>query len=284
MKIRDWIGGAVKLLTGSDIECPRLEAEIICAHVMHVTRERLLCMPQDSLPRESVQFLNSLLARRLQHEPVSYIIGHKEFYGIDLKVDRRVLIPRPETELLVDLVLEVLALHPLKKPLIVDVGTGSGAIATAIAYQYRDPCIIAAIDSSFDALTLANENFKEYGFDWIFCMCGDVLAGIRSEVDIIVSNPPYVSEQEWQMLMPDVRDYEPRMALVAGHSGLEVIEQLMKESPEYLKPRGWLIFEIAPHQCDGVALFASQLDVYATIEFHPDLAGHIRAVKLQKKG
>jgi release factor glutamine methyltransferase len=255
----------------------RLDAELLLAHVLGWERARLLAegrLPLDS-QRESA--FRGLVARRAALEPVAYLVGHKEFYGLDLAVDSRVLVPRPETELLVEKALERLNVRTLEHLNIVDVGTGSGAIAVALALHLPMAQIIA-IDLSPAALELARRNVERHGLaERVRLLQGDLLDPLDQPVDLIVSNPPYTILSE---IDEGVRRYEPHQALDGGADGLELYRRLLAAAPAKLRPGGAVLLEIGATQAAAVAELARRGFPQAALSVYQDLAGHDRVVAI----
>lgn len=227
----------------------------------------------------------SLIARRAAREPLQYLLGTQDFFGLEFSVTPAVLIPRPETELLVHQTIR--HLDALPDATIVDVGTGSGCIASALACRLSGRRILA-IDRSPEALTVAKANAARHAVDdKIEWLEGDLLAPLRGRlsegsVDVIVSNPPYISESDWAALEPEVRAFEPRMALVGGKSGTELHERLLSESVEFLVPGGLLVMEIGIGQAQMIRQLAGQIGGYAALRIIEDAAGIERVVVAQR--
>lgn len=219
--------------------------------------------------------LAAMVERRLNGEPLQYILGSWGFRRLELAVDRRVLIPRPETEQLVDAALEMLDRTGRPEATVVDLGTGSGAIAVSIASE-RPRTRVWATDLSDHALEVARSNdptgtIRFLAGDWWEALP----EGLRGDVDLVVSNPPYVAASEAEALDPEVRDWEPAMALIAGDTGTEAIETVVGGARSWLRPGGGLVVETAPHQAPGMAALASRLG-YVDVEVRTDLAGRDR--------
>jgi release factor glutamine methyltransferase len=256
-------------------DAPQLESEVLLGHVMGVPRTALVAHPERTVkPNHEGQY-TELVAQRAAHYPLPYITGQAEFYGLPLEVTPEVLIPRPETELLVDL---ALARNPAS---LIDVGTGSGCIAIALARQLPD-ALVYAIEASPTALAVARRNAERHGVaNRVQLMAGDLLTPRPPLVDLIVSNPPYVSSDEWASLPASVRDFEPRLALDGGRDGLAVIQRLLAEAPAVVRPGGALLVEVGASQGRAVAELAGTAFPGARIEVHADLAGHDRVVEVQ---
>ena len=274
--VGDALEAAVDALNAAGCETARLDAEVLLAQATGWDRAQLAAEPEARLPVGASREFGEMVRRRVRREPVAYILGRKGFRRLELLVDRRVLIPRPETELLVDLAVEV---QPSR---VLDVGTGSGAIALAVADELGE-ARVTAIDTSFDAVRVAQANTERLGLtdrvDVVLrgpsSLNGAEAAG-RS-FDLLVANLPYVSEEEWEELAPEIREYEPREALVPGPTGLEAIQALAEELFG-LAPRPPVVaVEIGAEQADEVSRLISAAG-YAETEVRRDLAGHDRVV------
>jgi release factor glutamine methyltransferase len=264
------IGAAEReLAAGPHTERARIDAELLLLHMLGKDRAWLMAHLKDEFPDDLIRRYRELLLRRYNGEPIQYITGETEFYGLPFRVTRDVLIPRPETEHLVEKVLE---LAPrFHKPRIVDVGTGSGAIAVALAHHLPQ-AQITAIDISSPALVLAEENAKRNVADIRFLQ-GDLLAPVAGEqFDLIVSNPPYVPSADRATLSVEVRDYEPALALFAGDDGLEVYRRLIPAAFDALVPGGFVVLEIGYGQSTAIAELLARSG-FQQIEFTPDLQG-----------
>jgi release factor glutamine methyltransferase len=245
------------------------DAELLLLHTLQIPRVTLVAHPDQELtPDQQTRYANNII-RRLHHEPIQYITGQQEFYGLLLNVTPAVLIPRPETEHLVEAVLQLVpANDPLK---IADIGTGSGAIAIALAVHLPQ-AEIAALDLSAEALAVATANACEQRVaDRIKFLQSDLLSALDREVetfDAIVSNPPYIPESDRATLHPQVRDHEPATALFAGETGLNIYRRLIPQAYNALKPNGLLALEIGHGQQDSIA---SLLHAWHNISFVNDL-------------
>jgi release factor glutamine methyltransferase len=255
---------------------PRRDAELLLMRVLGWDRAALLTRPERILSTAETVEYQALLTRRKAAEPMQYITGVQQFFGLDFKVTREVLIPRPETELVVEALLDrVNRDQPLR---IVDVGTGSGAIAVALAHALPNSQI-TAVDLSEPALAVARENAAQHGvLERVRLVHADLLAGCAPRsFEAVVSNPPYVAESE--VLEAQVRDYEPATALYAGPSGLEIYEQLIPQARETLTPGGWLILEIGYGQRDAVSALLRE---WADLKFQNDLQGIPRVAAVRR--
>jgi release factor glutamine methyltransferase len=272
------LGWTRERFAAAGIFTARLDAEVLLADALGVDRLRLYLDPERPLTQDELTRYRDRVRRRMGREPVAYITGAREFYSVTLAVDNRVLVPRPETELLVDLTLARLRDHPA--PRIVDVGTGSGAIAIALAANLPR-ATVAAVDASDDALAVAAANVAAHGLgERVTVRRGDLLAGCGpGSFDAVVSNPPYVAEGDLATLMPEVRDHEPRAALVAGPDGLDAIRRLVPQAARALAAGGLLVFEIGgPRQSAEAARIVTDAGAFDGVAVHRDLAGLDRAV------
>jgi release factor glutamine methyltransferase len=245
------------------------DAELLLLHILQIPRTSLIAHPGRELSATQRTAYEDSIARRLHHEPVQYITGQQEFYGLTLKVAPAVLIPRPETEHLVEAVLKLLpADQPLK---IADIGTGSGAIAIALAIHLPQ-ATITALDVSAEALAIATANAREHKVaDRISFLQSDLLSALdrgAEAFDAIVSNPPYVAETDRDTLHPQVRDHEPATALFAGETGLDIYRRLIPQAHTALKPNGLLALEIGHDQQNAVAAL---LQTWHNLSFVNDL-------------
>lgn len=256
-----------------------LEAKVLLLRATGLTEERYLAAPDRPCPVKAEAYFRRLVRRRLDGVPISYLTGTKEFWSIPFEVSPSVLVPRPETEVLVEKVLE---LSTREDEEIVDVGTGSGCIAIALAKELPR-ARIRAVDVSERALRVARRNAARHKARHIEFLRSDLLAAFRgtgARFDFIVSNPPYIARAEWDGLPEDVRGFEPRRALLAGESGLETIERLVRRAAAFLKPGGYLIFEIGEGQRDQVLGFFGKR--WTEIETAWDLAGKPRVITARR--
>ena len=256
-----------------------LAARMLLAYVLGCTPAELFARPERALSDSQGCAYRALVVRRARHEPVAYLIGHRAFIDMDLLVDERALIPRPETEKLVELAAEAAGHWPL--PRLVDVGTGSGAIAIGLALRLP-AARIWAIDRSADALELAQLNAQRCGVSArITFLQGDLLAPLPEQVQVIVANLPYISESEFATLAPDIRLYEPRAALVAGPDGLEAIRALLTTAGPHLAHEGVLVVEIGAGQGAAAREWAQRVFPGAQVDVIADDAHLDRIVRVQ---
>jgi release factor glutamine methyltransferase len=262
---------ATEALQAAGIEDARLEAEVLLRYTLNLDRAHLYACLQEDLSAGDQAVFHTLLARRLAHEPTAYIVGQREFYGLDLETAPAALIPRPETELLVQ---EALArARHSEGLLIVDVGTGNGAIAVALAVHLRQAALVA-IDLSREALALAARNARRHGVESrISFLQADLLAPLAQPVDLIVANLPYVRSEDWEALPPEIREHEPRIALDGGPDGLREIGRLLEQAPSHLRPGGSLLVEMGFLQAAPALALAWRCFPGAAARILPDAAG-----------
>ncbi len=248
-------------------DTPRLDAEVLLYHVLGVRRSYLYAWPEKLLTTRQYEQFQALLARRAQGEPIAYLTGHQEFWSLDLQVTENTLIPRPETELLVELAIARIS----EKAQIIDLGTGSGAIALAIAQECQQ-CNIIATDNCPKALIVAQSNAKNLGIDNIKFVQSNWYSNLENiKANIIVSNPPYIESSDKHLNQGDVR-YEPRTALIAGKDGLTDIRQIIAQASKHLVKKGWLLLEHGYNQAEAVQALFKQHD-YEAVKTYKDLAG-----------
>ncbi len=283
MKVREALRQARGRLQVSGVEDPGFEAEYLLRHALDCTRESLLLSLDSDLTLSAQHHFDSLVGRRASGEPSAYITGHREFYGLDFKVDPRALIPRPDTELLVELALEFVSRQSTggKIQSIVDVGTGCGAIAIALALHLPE-AVITATDISHNALQLAHENVARHGVqDRINLLQGDLLAPVPRPIDILVSNPPYIPSTEIPNLAREITSHEPRLALDGGPDGMAVIERLIEQAKDKLTPGAALFIEISWDQGDAAISHARRLWPDSKASITPDFAGLDRVLTIR---
>ena len=261
---------------------PRLDAEVLLAHLLKKTRLQLYLHFEMPVFQEHLTPFRELIKKRIAHTPVSYLTNHKEFMSLDFYVDERVLIPRPETEQLVE---TILTAETEDVQRLLELGTGSGVIATSLAVQQAEWEIVAT-DISEPALAVARKNAEIHACTaQIQFLSGDLFEPVAAlcangdaQFDWIVCNPPYIKNTERDTLRPDVRDHEPEIALFAGDDGLDVIRRLIAEAPKYLAPMGKLILEIGATQANTIRTLLAAESAYATYKLFKDYAGKERIV------
>ena len=281
---------STNVLKDHRIDNPRLNAELLLAHSLNLNREELYVRLHRELKEGEKEALERLIRRRISGEPLQYILGHQEFWSIDLKVDARVLIPRPETELLVEQSLLILSEKTFEQnPFVLEVGTGSGAIAIALAKEVKNISLVAT-DISRDALILAKENAYSAGVRHrIEFVNGDLFGPLRPSrrkkfFDLILSNPPYIVRHKICTLAKEVKDYEPAVALDGGKDGLAFYRRIIPEALGYLRTGGWLLMEVALGQGPDVSELIEKESNFSKPECIPDLSGIERVVKARKRG
>ncbi len=276
--VREAIEAAVDALAAAGVEDPRLDAELMLSEATGWERAKLAADSDAGISPGAARLFGAMIRRRTAREPLAYITGRKGFRGIELAVDPRVLIPRPESELLVEVALE------LKPETVLDVGTGSGAVALAVADELPE-ARVTGTDTSEGALAVARSNARLLGLAGRTSFQPGTLPppqaapGREAEeaaFDVVLANLPYVSEGEWEGLAPEIREHEPRTALVAGGDGLEAIRSLL-EAVSVGTPPPAIALEVGAGQADPVAALAERAG-FGTVEARPDLAGIERVV------
>ena len=259
-------------LAKKGIDNARLQSELIFAGTLHCRRLDLYLQFERPLTQAQVDTLRERILRRARREPVQYIVGDTDFRTLTLKCDPRALIPRPETEELVGFVLEKLnTLRPAGTPArVLDLGTGTGAIALSVAAE-RPETEVVAVDKSADALALAEENASALGISSVRFLRSDWFENVTGTFDAIVSNPPYLTQDEWECAQPEVRDHEPLSALVADNAGLADLEKILRGARERLSPDGFVAFETGIAQHDALARIAAECG-FSKTESRTDLS------------
>jgi release factor glutamine methyltransferase len=274
-------------LACAGIENDSHEAAWLLEEALRTTRLRLTLEGGRRLTESECAEVEALIGRRAGREPLQYILRSQEFCGLDFDVSPAVLIPRPETELLVEEAKQVLI--GKSSATVVDVGTGSGCLAVTLASVMPDMRVYA-VDCSASALAVAENNAARHSLcARIACALGDLcepleFMGLAGQIDVIVSNPPYITEAEWLSLQPEVRDFEPRVALVGGTDGIEVHRRLLDQAWRYLKPGGWLFMEMGRGQSQAVRQLAIATGRYAQSTVRRDAAGIDRIIRIQSLG
>lgn len=300
LKIIQW---TTEYLKGKGVENPRLDSEVLLSNLLNLDRVGLYLNFDRPLTREELASFREMVKRRGAREPLQYITGCQEFWSLDFKVTPDVLIPRSETEMLVEEALKAVRREPLavsgEKPdirltahssrlTILDLCTGSGCIAISLAKELKD-AVVYAIDDSEAALTIATENAKRHGVqDRVFFLHGDLYGALTSHVSrptsfaLIVSNPPYIKSGDIPNIQPEVRDYEPRIAVDGGPDGLDFYRRIVAGASDYLSPEGWLMLEIGEGQASAVSEMIGKTGFFDPISAVKDLAGIERVVKAEK--
>ncbi len=279
--VRQALELACELLGVLAIDSAKLDARILLEHVLNISRMDLLFNPNQVLSLEQINQFLALLKRRLTFEPIAYITGHKEFYGHDFLVNEHCLIPRPDTECVVEQCL--LLLKPQREAKVFDICTGSGAIGITLLIEHAGLTVIAS-DLSKHALAIASKNAQNLNVEARFLgRYGDLFAAFlpHERAHLIVSNPPYIGERDYQNLDSTVRDFEPAMALKAGDAlGINFYQRLLKEAPAYLVDGGFLVLEIGYDQADLIKMFVNE--EWRSVGLFKDLAGQPRCLVLKR--
>lgn len=270
MTIRDALRQGTDLLEGASVLAPRLTAEVLLSYAMKRERVYFIAHPDQVLSTLEWLHYGRYLWQRMEGRPTQYITKRQEFYGREFAVSPAVLIPRPETEHLVEAVLSVIG----DAADVVDVGTGSGAIAVTLSLEAQRP--VVAVDISADALTVARGNARRLGAAVRFVQ-GDLLSSFaHASLDLVVSNPPYISEADEPGLMREVREHEPRLALIGGPRGTEVYDRLIGQAEQVLRPGGWLLLELG---YDSAPFVSERLQRWTEVTLIPDYAGIVRVCR-----
>ncbi len=301
LKIIQW---TTEYLKGKGIENPRLDSEVLLAHLLKLDRVGLYLNYDRPLSKEELPSFREMIKRRGAREPLQYITGHQEFWSLDFKVTPDVLIPRPETEILVEEAVKVVSgQYPEgykgpgagenRPPTILDLCTGSGCIAVSLAKELKNAVVYAA-DASDAALKVARENAEINGVqDRVTFLKGDLYGALESRplttdrrpllFDLIVSNPPYVKSVDIPNIQPEVRDFEPRMSVDGGPEGLDFYRRILAGAPEYLAAGGWLMMEVGEGQAEAVSEMIKDAGAFESSLTVKDLSGIERVVKAHKK-
>ncbi len=284
------VNWASNILREHGVDSPRLDAEVILAYFMGCKRIDLYMHPAKDISESVAVRYKKAIQRRAQRVPLQYITNHAEFMSLDFYVDERVLIPRPETELLVDAVTKKSQILSKEREIvIVDIGVGSGNIAITLATKISNARIFA-VDISTDALIVAKINAERHHvLDKITFLCGDIFKplegyGIESKIHFIVSNPPYVAIDEFENLQEEVRNYEPYGALVSGQDGLQMFKRIIAGANIWLKPWGLIVFEVGEKQIQKVAHLLEDAGCFKKTEFIEDYQHIYRIIVAQMGG
>jgi release factor glutamine methyltransferase len=300
------IGGILRWTTDylreKQVPEPRASAEVLLAHSLGLTRLDLYLQHDQPLTPEELARFRALVVRRRQGEPVAYIVGYKEFWSLDFLITPAVLIPRPETETLVEATLEVMKEReggdggptapgppPLKSPTPLplwgcEVGVGSGAVAIALAKALPQMTWLG-LDFSGPALAVARENARRHGVAHRLHLCrANLLAPLKPDARfaLMVANPPYVSQVDWEALPRGIREFEPKEALLGGENGLDLLRPLAREAHAYLAPGGWLALELGPDQAGPISRALEETGAYDQLNLVKDLAGIDRVVRARR--
>ena len=284
IKLVEW---ATAYFKNHDIDSPRATAEILLSNVLNTRRIDLYLRYDQPLNPAELEHFKALIKRRLNREPVAYILERKEFWSMDLHVSREVLIPRPETECLVEKTLELLALDSnLESKLILELGTGCGAVILALASENPRHSYWAT-DISINAIRVARQNAKQHDLDGrVHFIIGDWFAPLRSKpglFDLIVSNPPYIKSGDLTRLQPEIYAYEPLLALDGAADGLHCLRHIIQSAFLFLKPGGVIILEIGSDQKAPLKQMIDACGQYEEVDFYQDYSGYDRILQVKKK-
>ncbi len=283
--LREILAKSTSYLEDKGSPTARLDAELLLSEALGIDRVQLYVNFDQPLVKEELDRCRELVRRRGRGEPVAYILGRAWFRDLELEVDPSVLVPRPETELLVEAALSFLESRSWQQPpAVLELGTGSGAVALAVAAAYP-AAAVTATDVSREALALAERNARRAGVGGrVRLVESDLFAALDpgAPFDAVLANPPYIADHEWQELPGDVRRYEPAVALRGGADGLDCYRRLVPAAPRYLRPGGLLALEIGWRQGDAVRGLLRETGAFSGIEVRPDLAGHPRLVTAVK--
>jgi release factor glutamine methyltransferase len=259
-----------------------IEAEMLLRECLSLDRTRLYARLGEELSTEQEEAYRGLIVRRMVYEPAAYILGHKEFFGLEFEVTPAAIIPRPETEVLVEIAIDFLRRHSARDSEIADIGTGSGVIAVSIAHGVPEAHPVA-VDLSDDALELARRNAERHRVQRrIRFVRGDLLAPLDGDAfGLIAANLPYVRTSDWEQLSREIREHEPREGLDGGPDGLQVITRLLQQAPAHLAPGGLLLAEIGDTQGGAAADIARESFPSACVEVRRDLSGRDRVLTVQ---
>ncbi|MEK7851656.1 MAG: peptide chain release factor N(5)-glutamine methyltransferase [Deltaproteobacteria bacterium] len=294
LKIIQW---TTEYLKGKGIENPRLNSEVLLTHLLKLDRVGLYLNYDRPLSKEELSSFREIVKRRGAREPLQYITGHQEFWSLDFKVTPDVLIPRPETEILVEEAVKVIrgqwpGASESRSPIILDLCTGSGCIAISLAHELKD-AVVYAVDASDAALLIARENSERHGVkDRVIFLSGDLYKAMENRplttdhrpllFNFVVSNPPYVKSGDIPNIQPEVRDYEPRIAVDGGQEGLDFYKKIVSGALQYLLPGGCLMVEVGEGQAAAVSGMMRETGSFEPVSTVKDLAGIERVVKGNK--
>jgi release factor glutamine methyltransferase len=286
--IKNLLQVAADFLKEKKVDSPRLTAEILLSHLLNFDRINLYLNFDKPLTESEVANYRSFIKRRVRHEPIQYITGVQEFWSLEFKVDRRVLIPRPESEVLVEQTINHITTGSkslTSSPKILDIATGCGILAIALGKEIPSARIWAT-DISSDALALASYNAHKHQVTnkirFVKGALFEPLKNLKITFDIILSNPPYIATEEYDQLPPEVREWEPTLALNGKKGGLFFIEEIIKKAPDYMEPEGWLLIEMAPFQTEDAIKFIEKTGKYSNITRVKDYSQRYRIIVAQK--
>ncbi len=283
--MKEFLDWSIGCLSQAGIDSPRMEAEVLFAGALNLCREEIFLRPDRILTDSEKTIFRNFVARRVLREPVAHILERKEFWSLDFKITPDVLIPRAETEILIETLLSLNIVNPAELSLrLLEIGTGSGAIAVVAALEIFN-CRVTATDNFLEALNVARLNAERHGVaDKINFVQSDIFSEVPAELyDCIVSNPPYIRTSCLSDIMPDVIDFEPQSALDGGYDGLDFYKQIVPEALNYLKKGGVVVLEIGETQAKEVTSLFYSLSDYEEIKVTRDYSGYDRVVSARKK-
>ena len=286
LAIKEALDKSTEFLRKKGSSSPRLDAEVLLSHIVGLSRLQLYLQFDRPLTEKEKEQYRGFLKRRAEHEPVAYITGEKEFHSLSFHVTPAVLIPRPDTEILVEEAIKKIREQTRelgdKPPRVFEVGTGSGAVAISVLKQFPD-LIITGSDISAPALAVANKNAERHGVsNRLSLVRGDLFAGEAGPFDLIVSNPPYIAETEKNSLPPDIIKYEPPSALLGGRAGLDVILRVIFEGENFLSPGGWILVEIGKGQYINLKSKIEEQMKFQSVQAVEDYTGTVRVLCVKK--
>ena len=282
-KLLEWIS---EYFESNGVDSPRLSAELLLCHVLKLERIQLYTLYDRVVQADQLTALRALVKRGVEHEPIAYLVGRCEFYSLPLKITPDCLIPRPETEHLVERAVDFLRERP-SPYYVLDLCTGSGCVAAAIAKNVKDVQLVAT-DICDSALKIADENIRQHKLDeQVRLLCGDLFDAIiegldETRFDLIVSNPPYVSDNEYEKLERNVKKYEPKLALLAGVDGLDIYQRILEKVDGFLKPDGALMMEIGYAQGPAIQRMLEEIGIFKEIKIEKDFANNDRIAIARK--
>ena len=283
MILNEALYSTTQSLIAARIDCPLIEAELLLGHVFGMSKTQIHTEPEKTLTQAETKCLQCLVQRRLHREPTAYILRSREFYGIDFYTDNRTLIPRPETELLVEKTIESAHClsYPEKQITIADIGTGCGAIAISLALALPKVKIYA-VDISIAALQVAEINCQRHRVgNQVELLHGNLLEPLPHPMDIIVANLPYIKSREFKDLSPEITEFEPIIALSGGEDGLGKIRQILRQTPGKLNIGGCFLLEIGRGQDEAATSLINSCFPQLTIELIPDLGSINRVIRVE---
>jgi release factor glutamine methyltransferase len=282
------INWSTDYLEQKGVDNPRLDAEVLLSHLLGIERVEIYLNPERSLNQTRFSDFKSLIRKRGQRKPLQYLVGKQEFWSLDFKINEDVLIPRPETEILIEEAVRIMSKESssISRHRILDMGTGCGVIAVSLAKELESAWILAT-DISRSALGIARENAARHQVrERILFLGADLFNPLRENhfcFNLIVSNPPYIPSGGFNQLEPEIRDFEPRQALNGGEEGLEFLREIAKQADKFLLPAGWLLLEVGEGQAEKVTGFLKESGRYRTPMIIKDYADRQRVVRAQIK-